>query len=147
MHPFYLQSIIFDPKHPRVSAHKIGFAEQIPKNREHVYRFFDLEREKSFCTGTFFRPCSAKSEHFYPGNEVFGIKKSHPADASQLVTCTTHAGGFSVWYVCASNIRVYPGGLLLSIKTFRSPVLKMWVKKGLLSNRAGSYRNKMLCFR
>ena len=66
------------------------------------------------------------------------IKKSHPADASQLVTCTTHAGGFSVWYVCASNIRVYPGGLLLSIKTFRNPVLKMWVKKGSLSNRAGS---------
>ena len=64
-------------------------------------------------------------------------KKPRPADAAQLVTCTTHAGGFSVWHVCASNVRVYPGGLLLNAKTFRNPVLKMWVKKGLLSYRAG----------
>lgn len=65
------------------------------------------------------------------------IKIPRPADAARLVTCTTHAGGFSVWHVCASNVRVYPGGLLLDAKTFRNPVLKMWVKKGLLSHRAG----------
>ena len=48
---------------PRDRAYEIGFALQIPKNREHVSRFFDSEREKSFCTETFFRPCFAKSKH------------------------------------------------------------------------------------
>ena len=141
MHPFYLQSIIFDPKHPRVSAHKIDFAMQNHKNREHVSRFLYSKREKvsawELSDVRVLRSQNTscrKSDSFSTDR----IKKSHPADASQLVTCTTHAGGFSVWYVCASNIRVYPGGLLLSIKTFRNPVLKMWVKKGSLSNRAGS---------
>ena len=86
------KSVIFNPKHPRVSAHSIGFAPQIPKNREHgpghpllplrgnspcVSRFFAPEREKSFCTGTFFRPCSAKSEHFYL-KTCFQIKIAPP---------------------------------------------------------------------
>ena len=31
---------------PRRSAHKIEFAVQIPKKREHVSLFFDLRREK-----------------------------------------------------------------------------------------------------
>ena len=78
-----------------------------------------------------------KCNNFLPYTIPVGIKIPRPADAAQLVTCTTHAGGFSVWHVCASNIRVYPGGLLLDTKTFRNPVLKMWVKKGLLSHRAG----------
>ena len=72
------------------------------------------------------------------------IIKPPPCRCSPISNLHDSAGGFSVWHVCASNVRVYPGGLLLDAKTFRNPVLKMWVKKGLLSNRAGSYRNKML---
>ena len=50
------------PKPRAEGAHKIEPAKQVQKNREHVSRFFYFEREKSF-PGTFFRPCSAKSEH------------------------------------------------------------------------------------
>ena len=137
------------PKPRAEGAHKIEPAKQVQKNREHVSRFFYFEREKSF-PGTFFRPCSAKSEHILSAKPQVlrqDIKIAPPCRCVPISNLHDLAGGFSVWHVCASNIRVYPGGLLLSIKTFRSPVLKMWVKKGLLSNRAGSYRNKMLCFR
>ena len=63
--------------------------------------------------------------------------KAPPCRCSPISNLHEWAGGFSVWYVCASNIRVYPGGLRLDTKTFRNPVLKMWVKKRLLSYRAG----------
>ena len=48
---------------PRESAHRIEFAKQIHKNRGRVPRFLYSEREKSFCIGTFLRPCFAKSKH------------------------------------------------------------------------------------
>ena len=64
-------------------------------------------------------------------------KNTPPCRCSPISNLHDSAGGFSVWHVCASNVRVYPGGLLLDAKTFRNPVLKMWVKKELLSYRAG----------
>ena len=70
------KSVIFNPKHPRVSAHSIGFALQIHKKPGRVPGFLYSEREKSF-SGTFFRPCSAKSEHFYP-KTLFLDKKAPP---------------------------------------------------------------------
>ena len=78
---------------PRDSAYEIGFALQIPKNREHVSRFFDSEREKSFCTGTFFRPCFAKSKHICRRNCSFATEKrkkvSHERKEKTL-PCGTH---------------------------------------------------------
>ena len=47
----------------RASARMKSVCLQTQKNRGHAPRFFYSEREKSFCTGTFLRPCSAKSEH------------------------------------------------------------------------------------
>lgn len=70
------------------------------------------------------------------------IIKPPPCRCSPISNLHDSAGGFSVWHVCASNVRVYPGGLLLDAKTFRNPVLKMWVKKRLLSYRAGIRSSK-----
>ena len=53
-----------------------------PKNREHVSRFFDPERENSFRMGTIFRPCPAKSGH------LFAVKRVLQRARSAKRSCT-----------------------------------------------------------
>ena len=67
----------------RASArHSIEIAPQFPKNREHVSRFFDPERENSFRMGTIFRPCPAKSGH------LFAVKRVLQRARSAKRSCT-----------------------------------------------------------
>ena len=56
---------------PCGSTHKIQSAQQIDKNRGRVPRFLYFQREKSFCIGTFFRPCFAKSKHILSEKRQF----------------------------------------------------------------------------
>ena len=91
-------------------------------NAEKMYRVLRCIQQKSGRTCTL---------------PLLRIIKPPPCRCSPISNLHDSAGGFSVWHVCASNVRVYPGGLLLDAKTFRNPVLKMWVKKELLSYRAG----------
>ena len=80
---------IFQP--PRGSAHKIDFASQSPENRGRVPRFSDPERAKSFCIGTFCRPCSAARSavrtHLPEKRELFGNKrKDRPVSRAAFST-------------------------------------------------------------
>mgnify|MGYP007128414945 CR=1 FL=1 len=64
------------PKPRAEGAHKIEPAKQVQKNREHVSRFFDPERENSFRMGTIFRPCPAKSGHLFAVKRVLQRARS-----------------------------------------------------------------------
>ena len=58
-----IKTISHKPRLPRGSAYAIQAAQQSDKNRGRVPRFLYFKKEKSFCIGTFLRPCSAKPEH------------------------------------------------------------------------------------
>ena len=66
-----IKTISHKPRLPRGSAYAIQAAQQSDKNRGRVPRFLYFQREKSFCIGTFFRPCFAKSKHILSEKRQF----------------------------------------------------------------------------